>query len=96
MTPQLEGILMLPVDETATNKAALAKEFIESQHTILEYGVFFQWLANELSKNDLEFTSQIYFLTSLDMPRARLLSIWLFKVSDFTPLNKGIKITLET
>lgn len=95
MTPKLENLLTLSVDETATNKAALVKEFVESEHTILEYGVFFQWLASELSKNDLEFTSQIYSLTSLDMPRARLLSIWLLKVVSFTPLNKGINITLQ-
>jgi hypothetical protein len=94
MNCTLEDILM-SFDRTTTTKVSLAKEFIESEHTILEYGVFFQWLASELSKGELEFTSQIYSLTSLDMPRARLLSIWLLKIVAFTPINKGISITVQ-
>ncbi|WP_377478891.1 MAG: hypothetical protein P2A85_09125 [Microcoleus anatoxicus] len=95
MNPRLERILTVSVDESAADKAVLVKEFIESRHTILEYAFFFQWLASELSKKDLEFTSLVYSLTSLDMPRSRLLSIWLLKVVDFTPLNKGININLQ-
>lgn len=93
MSPELELILFLPVTETAADKAALVREFIESQHTILEYAFFFQWLASELSKNNLEFVSLVYSSTSLDMPRARLLSIWLFKIVDFIPLFKGVNYT---
>lgn len=95
MSPKLELILMVSETETAANKAALAKEFIESEHTILEYAFFFQWLAGELSKGDTELVSLIYCLTSLDMPRARLLSIWLLKIVAFTPINKGISITVQ-
>lgn len=82
MESNLEYILTLDTSkETASSKATLAADFIESRHSISEYSAFFYWLSNELGKGEIEFTNLIFDKFKLNKHRALLLSCWLLRLT---------------
>ncbi|WP_341740071.1 hypothetical protein [Microcoleus sp. CAWBG640] len=79
-TSDLEYILTLDASETADSKASLVRDFIESKHSIAEYGTFFYWLANELDKGEIQFKDLIFDELRLTKTKALLLSTWLLRL----------------
>jgi hypothetical protein len=80
LSSDLEHILTLSDTETASSKATLVFDFIENKHSIAEFATFFYWLANELSKGEVEFMNLVFNKLQLNKSSARLLSVWLLRI----------------
>lgn len=80
MNQELEHILCLDKQESASSKSMIVANFLDQPCTPAELATFFQWLANELDKGEIEFNNLVFTSIKLNKSSARLLSIWLFRI----------------